>query len=66
MRTLLRAFLCALVVGAMGGCGGRSDVEIPPTFAPPPAKEEKPKLGAGAPVKMFSNPSAKPGPKNPG
>jgi hypothetical protein len=65
MRTLLRAFLCAVVIGAMGGCGGGSDVKIPETFAPPPPKDEKPNVGAGR-TKMFSNAPAKPGPKNPG
>jgi hypothetical protein len=64
MRTLLKAFLCGVVVAAMGGCGGRSDVSIPKTFAPPPAKEQKPDIAGKAPTKGL--PSKAPGKRGPG
>jgi len=54
MRTLLKAFLCGVVMIAMGGCGGGSDTVVPKTFAPPPAKEEKPNIAGKAPPKALS------------
>jgi len=64
MRTLLKAFLCAVVMIAMGGCGGREDVVIPKTFAPPPAKDQKPDIGGKAPTKGL--PPKMPGKRGPG
>jgi len=64
MRTLLRAFLCGVVIAAMGGCGGGSDTEIPKTFAPPPSKEEKPNVAGKAPTKGL--PPKAPGRRGPG
>ena len=67
MRTLLKVFLCGVVVAAMGGCGGGSDVETPKTFAPPPPKEQKPEIGGKAmPKGLPPKVSAKRGPGRPG
>lgn len=50
MRTLLKAFLCGVIIAAMGGCGGRSEVTVPKVFAPQP-KDQKPSAGSQAPTK---------------
>jgi predicted small lipoprotein YifL len=66
MRTLLRALVCAVVIGAMGGCGGGGDVVVPKKFAPPPPKGAQSEAPSNIKTKMFSRPPAKPSPARPG
>ncbi len=61
MRTLLRAFVCAVVLFAVSGCGGSDEAVVPKKFAPPPPKGAQPDSGGPVKTKVFKGSPGKTG-----